>query len=150
MKRRGKTHPRKRPEEGSPEWLRELAGAIEAGIMAAEHDARPLSEAVRTLKASATWHELVPNEPRTWPRLIVERIDPRHGRIEWIEAVANGYEKLRAEGHRGRITRRAAEQAIGYRHPHAARLPQRVPAPHDAGTHNGQSSLEPIGTHHES
>jgi hypothetical protein len=150
MKRRGTKHPRKRPEEGSPEWLREMAGAIEAGIMAAEHDARPLAEAVRALKTCSAWQELVPNEPRTWPRLIVERIDPRHGRIEWIEAVAGGYEKLRAEGHRGRITRRAAEQAFGYRHPHAARLPQSVRAPHEAAAQIGQSSLEPIGSHHPS
>ncbi len=144
-KTRNKQSPRRPAEVGSPAWLREMAAQLEAGLMASEHNVARLAEAVESLRAHEGWQQLLAEPPQSWQRLIAEWIDPRHQRAEWIEAIADGYFKLRSEGHTGRITRRAAEHAAGYRHPHSEVVERLAPAPSPAPPHG---KLEPVAGGH--
>ncbi len=105
----------RRPQVGSSEWLEGLVAKAEEGLVAAEHDLSKLYDAILGLKEHQAWETLLPDEPRTWQRLLETRIDPVHQRIEWVEALLAGYAKLRTDGHDKRITRRDAEAAVGYR-----------------------------------
>ncbi|QGJ69494.1 Hypothetical protein PBC10988_11760 [Planctomycetales bacterium 10988] len=91
--------------------------AAEEGLIVAEYDVGPLSRAVEALKRQTAWEILLEGENRTWERLVVEKLDPIHQRLEWIEAIVSGYEKLREAGEPGRIDRKAAEAAASYESP---------------------------------
>lgn len=115
MKVREKRLQKRLPPVGSVAWVECLLGRVEEGLGAAEHDVRLLCESVQALQNCHCWELLFPDEPRNWARVVRERVDPVHGRVEWLQAVCDGYRQLRGAGHAGRISRRDAEHAAGRR-----------------------------------
>lgn len=106
-------------DRGLEKRVRRLLAAAEEGLLVADYNAGPLRDAVREIQQQALWEEVFDDEPKTWERLIREYIDPVHQRVERINAIVDGYDKLRGENRRGRITRRDSEQAVGF-HPAAS------------------------------
>lgn len=114
MKVRDKKAHKRLPAPGSVAWVEFTLGRVDEGLCAAEHDVRLLCESIHLLKQSHCWELLFPDEPRNWDRVVQERIDPVHKRVGWLQAVYDGYRKLRDAGRQGRISRRDAERAVGY------------------------------------
>jgi len=92
---------------------RRLADA-EAGLLVAEYDLTPFVEAIQDLQQWRAWETLFSDEPKTWARLVMERLDPQSQRLTWIESLLRGYAELQRQGYPGRIHRRLAEKAVGY------------------------------------
>lgn len=103
------------PPEGSLPWVECMLAQAEEGLFAAEHSMRKLYESLHALYQHRAWDVVFTDEPKTWERLLAERVDPHHRRVAWIEALLRGCRALRANGHKGRITRAMAETAAGYR-----------------------------------
>lgn len=126
----------KPPEEGTLAWIELQIGKAEEGLLTVDQDVRMLVQAVEDLKRHQSWETLFADEPKTWTRLVRERIDPVFARVEFIERLCAGFYAFDHTQHSGRIPRKLVEalgrEALAAREssqPAAAEAVHQVPAP---------------------
>lgn len=123
---------RQTPEEGTVEWVEMQIAQAEEGLLTVDQDVRMLVQAVEELKRHQSWEILFADEPKTWTRLVRERIDPVFGRVEFIERLYTGFHAFDHKQHSGRIPRKLVEPlgAKALRESNSGvEIGQQIPAP---------------------
>jgi hypothetical protein len=133
---------------GTPEFC---AAQIEFGrkvLPFAEQDCRHVARVVRGLKESRAWELMLPDEPKTWARLVHEQLGHE---AEWLDQIEAGVAILERLGHSGPIQLTQALAALNARDEAQLRKPGN-PNPRDArgrltpSDHNVINRKSPWGT----